>query len=186
MKKFFVLVDNDDQTTSVNPFPNKKAAEKEMIRRLLNTVDEIDEEDEKKLREILNMDEEIGVIIGKNRNISSDNYGINQFGAWWDDTSCGHDWAICEIEVPENLMEDHSIAGVVPGEDFERLMQFDEHIRFLTENGDGIPYIAEYETPENLYTDWMEECNQCPANDALVVLPFDTLMRIIKYYKGDA
>lgn len=182
MKKIYLMIETDDQATSAEPFLKRKDAEKRMIERFLECVEDIDEEDEKTLNLLTLLDASdsiIGDLI-----IAEDNYGVNRHGAWWDDNnSYGGDWAVIEIEAPEDPEEYHSISSIITKEDYERIVRFDGKVRFLTETVDGYPYVPEYETPDALYEDWMGECESVPENDALVVLPFETLMNMIQFYK---
>ena len=185
MKKLYLMIETDDQATSAEPFLKRKDAEKRMVERFLETVEDIDVNDVGTLTSLVLNESVEDSVIG-DLIIAEDNYGVNRHGAWWDDNdSYGCDWAVIEIEVPEDPNEDHSISSVVSEEDYERIMRYDGKIRFLTETVDGYPYVPEYETPDDLYDDWMGECESVPENDALVVLPFETLMQIIQHYKGE-
>lgn len=184
MKKLYLMIETDDQSTSAEPFQNRKDAEKKMIIRFLEVVDDIHEEDEKTL-DLLSSKNTADSVIG-DLVIAEDNYGVNRHGAWYDDGgSYGCDWSINEIEIPDTT-EDRYVSIGITKRDYDLLAKNDDmKVRFLTDTVDGNQYIPEYETPDDLYDDWMGECEYVPENDALVVLPFGRLMEIIQYYKGE-
>ena len=105
-KTLFILAEADDQNVKTIPYTKRVDAEKEMIRRFLDTVTIEEEDDKKELLARLNSDatdsilEGINIVNGCFIPSVNDYYGVNKHGAWWCNESSGMQWAVNEIKMP--------------------------------------------------------------------------------------
>ena len=100
-KTLIILTEVGDQNVKTIPYTKRVDAEKEMIRRFLDTVTIEEEDDKKELLARLNSDATDSILEGLNIvNTCFIYYGVNKHGAWWDNESSAMDWAVNEIEIP--------------------------------------------------------------------------------------